>query len=382
MQLACFSLSFIISSYWLTKWLIVKFSTPECAVKLWRCLGKFLAILLLDSIAGAAFASANAIIFGSFISLTNAPKTAVEAASYSLLATNAPLRALAAVVRGVEFVCLSYSSLMVLRRLMEHSMPDATRREQQQQQQQHRRHHRAAVFLSATMALSSVCSLCSLASACARAFFLFRMGIIARAVSSDEACNYQKPAYDSQQCNAVLSDKLERILPLNDRSGNALASQNISETIGLILISAMYLYLAPLCISILRKARVQLNWARRNVHSPQKTNPKTNPVAKSGDGPIAHDSSPSKMQEMVDLSLAAARSQSKRLVTCYCVVFATFIPRVAVNCMYAFASLDFTPEMDISTELSNQTSTSSSKSSCPICGTCQSLGSLMYHTPS
>jgi hypothetical protein len=204
------------------------------------------------------------------------------------------------------------------------------------------------------------------------------MGTIARAVSSDEACNYQKPAYDSQQCNAVLSGKLERILPLNDRSGDALASQNISETIGLILISAMYLYLAPLCISILRKARVQLSWARRNVcyvHSPKKTNP----VAKSGDGPIAHDSAPSKMQEMVDLSLAAARSQSKRLVTCYCVVFATFIPRVAVNCMYAFASLDFTPEMDISTELSNQTSTSSSKSLCPICGACQNLGSLMYH---
>ncbi len=395
--MACFSLSFIISSYWLTKWLFLKYSVPECAAKLWRSLGKFLAILLLDSVAGTTFASANAIIFGSFISLTNAPKTAVEAASYSLLATNAPLRGLAAMLRGVEFVCLSCSSLMVLRRLMDHSMLDATQREQaqqqqqeQQQQEQHQQHHQqqhhrrhwAATFLTATMVLSSLCSLCSLASACAHALFLNRMGAIARSVSSDEACNYDKPAYESQQCNALLSEKLTLILPLNERSGSALASQNISETIGLILIAAMYIYLAPLCIAILRNARAQLNWARRNVNS----NKKTNVVAKSGDGALAHVSAPSKMQEMVDLSLAAVRSQGKRLVTCYSVVLATFIPRVVLNCMYAFASVDFTTEIEIATELSNQTSTPSSKSSCAMCGVCQSLGTLIYrwlsHNPS
>jgi hypothetical protein len=342
---------------------------PDCVAKLWRSLGQFLAILLLDSIAGTVFASANAIIFGNFISLTNAPKTAVEAANYSLLATNAPLRGLAAVLRGVEFVCLSYSSLMVLRRLMDHSMPDATQQQQQQQQQHHRRHW-VATFLSATIALSSLSSLCSLASACTHALFLNRMGAIARSVSSDEACNYQKPAYDSQQCNALLSEKLRLISPLNTRSGIALASQNISETIGLVLIAAMYLYLAPLCISILRNARVQLNWARRNAD----THKKTNAVAKSGDGPPA----PSKMQEMVDLSLEAARSQGKRLVSCYSVVLSTFIPRVVVNCMYAFASVDFTPEIGISSELSNQTSTAASKSQCGICGVCQQLGSLIY----
>ena len=92
---------FLMSSYWLTKLIMLKYSMPEIAAKLWRGARLFLGVLLLDSIAGVIMATANFVIIGSFISSTNLPKSAIDVAMFSLLSKNAPLRGLAAILRGV-----------------------------------------------------------------------------------------------------------------------------------------------------------------------------------------------------------------------------------------------------------------------------------------
>ncbi len=116
----------------------------------------------------------------------------------------------------------------------------------------------------------------------------------------------------------------QRAVAVDSDAFTAVAVQNVSEAIALLLISAAYIILVPLSVAMFRRAE------RVGAHALVAVAARTN----------AGDHRSDRAAAIVDDTIQAAAQQRRRLVTACVVVLITFPARAAVALMQAYASFN------------------------------------------